>query len=203
MGSAAFALLLSGLTGCSDGQGTGGDSGAPSSTAAGFEDTAAPSSAPSAPKVGRPLDATKYLKSPCSVLTSHQLARLDVDGPGNPDTSSGLAAYGGPSCAWSNREEANGIAIGFPVGNARGLADLYRGDAAGLFPYFEPTEITGYPAVLADRSDRRADGFCQVAVGLSDKLTFIARKNNGDGFQSCSDAKQIAAAALRTVKGNG
>lgn len=136
------------------------------------------------------------------MMSAEQTSKLGLNGPGKGDITSAYAKYAGPSCTWSG-EKMSSLGVAFLLGNKNGLSDMYRGNNAGFYPYFEPTTVDGYPAVMADRVDNRASGFCQVAVGLNDKLMFTAKIINGsNGRQSCADAKSAAAEVLRTVKGN-
>jgi Protein of unknown function (DUF3558) len=198
---AGLAVLLAAVTGCSS-PSVGGEP----SADAGSGGSAAPSSAGGAaavPLVPHALDPAKYIADPCSVLTSDQLAKFGMSGSGDADTTSSLAKYAGPRCAWMNRESHTGIVVAFTAGNRNGLADLYRGDSQGQFGYFEPITVDGYPGVLADLTDTRKTGTCNANVAVNEKLTFLAKKFNGDGPRSCADAQRLAAEVLRTLKGDG
>ena len=197
-----FAGLLMAVAACSSPSpqavSDGGDNGTPAPS---FEDPSASSSAGSAPKVADPLDGSRYQKAPCSVLSRSQLSPYGV-GAGTPNTSGAVAENAGPSCSWANTDEGSGITVGFFVGIRDGLTGLYRGNSLGRFPYFEPTSIDGYPAVLADFVDRRSDGSCQMVVALNDKLAVGVNRVRGNPEQACSDARNIASNRLRTVKGS-
>jgi len=62
--------------------------------------------------------------------------------------------------------------------------------------------VDGYPGVFAGLDDGRAQGSCDIAVGISDTLTFRASEQGGrKGQGSCDRAKQVAAAVIATLKG--
>ncbi|MQA10898.1 MAG: DUF3558 domain-containing protein [Pseudonocardiaceae bacterium] len=155
-----------------------------------------------APKVNNPLDASKYLSSPCKVLTHEQSQSLGATAPGKPRTTGAVAERAGPACSWGNRDTGIGFQIAFMTGNKGGLSDTYRGNKQGDFEYFEPTEVDGYPAVYADGTDERADGYCALLVGISDKLAILSGTSAYEGKQnSCGAAEKAASEALKTLKG--
>jgi hypothetical protein len=159
-----------------------------------------------APRVEHPLDATRFIGQPCAALDQTQLATLAVQKPGIPTTSGAVAENVGPYCSWQYPVGANGsvgsIGVGFLLGNKQGLSDSYR--ARDEFEYFEPTTVEGYPAVFTDRSDRRQDGECNIVVGISDMLTFRSWESGRlDAQGSCDRAKQVAVAAMTTLKAGG
>ncbi|PRX47675.1 uncharacterized protein DUF3558 [Prauserella shujinwangii] len=84
-----------------------------------------------------------------------------------------------------------------------GLTDVYaRKDSLA---YFEPTEISGYPAVYASRSDGRANGICQLHVGLTD--SFVATlyvqltHSTPDYPRGCEVAELTAQTMIENLKG--
>ena len=194
-------VLLAG-TACTtqaDGTPTPGPTSAPSET------TTTPSEDPTfgAPRVTDPLDATRFLTEPCTVLGQAQLATFDVSRPGIPTTTGAVAEHAGPYCSWHAATElASTIGVGFLTGNENGLSDTYRG--RDQFDYFVPTTVDGYPAVFVDGSDGRDNGRCNITVGINDQLAFRATEQGRlDAQGSCDRAKQVAAAALTTLKEAG
>lgn len=169
------------------------------------EITTTPGEAPAdgAPQVTDPLDATRFLTEPCSVLSQNQLATFDVSRPGIPTTTGAVAEHSGPYCSWHAAAElASTIGVGFLTGNENGLSDTYRG--RDQFGYFVPTTVEGYPAVFVDGSDGRDSGRCNITVGISDQLAFRASEHGRlDAQGSCDRARQVAAAALATLKESG
>jgi hypothetical protein len=155
------------------------------------------------PGVADPLDATGFFAEPCTVLSQVQLATFDVSRPGVPATTGAVAEYAGPFCSWHAATElASTIGVGFITGNKNGLSDIYRG--RDRFGYFIPTSVDGYPAVFADLSDGREAGRCSVAVGVSEtQMIRASEQGRLDAQGSCDRAKQVAAAALATLKAGG
>lgn len=156
-----------------------------------------------APRVDDPLNANPFLPRPCDVLSQAQLESLGVTRPGVPSTTGAIAETVGPSCLWFvDTEITSSIGIGFNPGNKNGLSDNYR--AREELDYFEPTTVEGYPAVFTEGFDRRETGGCGIVVGITDTLTFSATET-GDltAPEACDRAKQVAAAAVTTIRGNG
>jgi uncharacterized protein DUF3558 len=154
-----------------------------------------------APKVEDPLDASSFLDQPCAVLSQQQLAEFSVTRPGEPTTTGAVAENAGPYCGW-HADPGGSISVGFLTGNKNGLSDLYR-DRAN-FEHFEPTTVDGYPAAYNNDPDLRAEGDCDIAVGISDSLAFHALEQGRlDAEGSCERARQVAAAVLETLKGGG
>jgi hypothetical protein len=177
----------------------------PHSTTALSETTTTSSADPSdgAPGVADPLDATGFLAEPCTVLSQSQLVTFDISPPGIPTTTGAVAEYAGPFCSWHAATElASTIGVGFITGNKNGLSDTYRG--RDTFDYFIPTTVDGYPAVFVDGPDQRDSGTCNITVGISDQLAFRASEQGRlDAQGSCDRAKQVAAAALATLRAGG
>ncbi|MFC5107557.1 DUF3558 domain-containing protein [Kibdelosporangium philippinense] len=200
----AAVVTAVGAAGC-----TPTDNGIPTPQAGttGAQSTTASASKPKdygAPRVTTPLDASKFLSQPCTVLTPAQLQSLTLPVQGKPDTDSQVAKTAGPSCLWINNDTPSfAISIGFLTGNKRGLSDTYRGHEQGAFPgYFEPTSVDGYPAVFNDLSDGRAGGDCTITVGVSDTLTLRVSHQGSrfTGAAACDRAKQAAALGIQTLR---
>lgn len=153
-----------------------------------------------APRVSDPLDASKFLTQPCAVLTQAQLTVFSVSRPGKPDTEGAVAKNAGPGCVWHTGAPLDStISIGFMTGNKKGLSDTYRGRSR--FEYFEETTVDGYPSVFNDIVEGRPSGQCNLVVGISDTLTFLAREEGRlVGQAVCDRAKQVAAAVIATLK---
>lgn len=194
-------MLLAGTACTSQADGTP----TPEPTSAPPETTTTPSEDPTdgAPRVTDPLDATRFFTEPCTVLSQAQLATFEVSRPGIPTTTGAVAEYSGPYCSWHAATElASMIGVGFLTGNENGLSDTYRG--RDQFDYFIPTTVDGYPAVFVDGSDLRDSGSCNITVGISDTLAFnAAEQGRLDAQGSCDRARQVAVAALATLKGAG
>jgi hypothetical protein len=177
----------------------------PDSATADIETTTTSSEDPTggAPRVVDPLDGTRFFTEPCTVLRKAQLAAFDVSRPGIPTTTGAVAENAGPYCSWHAATElASTIGVGFLTGNKNGLSDIYRG--RDRFGYFIPTTVDGYPAVFADLADGRETGRCSLAVGVSETQMFRATEQGRlDAQGSCDRAKQVASAALATLKAGG
>lgn len=195
------ALALTACTTSSAGTPTS-EPGRPSSSSTG----SAPSSDSDtygAPRVENPLDATRFLNDPCSVLTPAQLTTFGVSRPGTGDTESPIAKAAGPICNWHADPGVDStIGVTWQRGNKNGLADLYR-MRDEVTEYFIETTVSGYPAVFNSPVDSRNDGHCGIAVGVSDTLTFTASESGTlDAEGACARAKQVAAAVIVTMKEN-
>jgi hypothetical protein len=205
--SAGIAAAVVLAAGCSDKQSgtalpattTGGD-GTGTSTR-----TAPPTSTGGAPAVKDPLDASRYLSQPCAILSATTLTGLKVSRPGIPDTDSPVAKTSGPQCVWHTDDQPVGqtYGVGFLTGNKNGLSDTYRGGKKAFPGYFEPTEVNGYPAVFNDLTDDRANGSCNITVGISSSLAFRAgiEGSKDTGTRSCDLVKQLAVTVIQTLKG--
>ncbi|OLF06335.1 hypothetical protein BLA60_32385 [Actinophytocola xinjiangensis] len=185
------AALVVGCTSTSAGEPLPGDTLVPGSTAPDSHD---------APRVDEPLDAARYLNDPCAVLGREQLAGFGVVGPGQADTGSTLADTVGPQCFWQTSPEENStIGVGFVVRDQVGLATLYalRDEQA----YFEETTVGDYPAVFHSYADQRADGICNISVGISNTLFFrTSEYGDTDATRSCARAKNVAEAVVTTLR---
>lgn len=197
---AALVAALAGCTSAANGTPTAAPTptGDPQPTS---EPPATTSSEENAPRVEHPLDATKYLSQPCAVLTPTQLTSLSITTPGDPETTGAVAEHAGPACTWITEEPERGnYHVGFMTGNKNGLSDTYRGSWPG---YFEPTRVSGYPAVFNDVVDSRDTGRCVLTVGISDNLTFLAQLTSKPGHDACGGAMQVAEMVVATIKAGG
>lgn len=204
-GLAAVAMVVAG---CSSGDG-GSETLAPATAAtASGSGSSDPSSGSDgsrtehgAPKVSDPLDASKYLTQPCSVLTTAQAQSFSQSNPGEPDVDSALARGVGPGCDWGGETLNEEFRVGFLSGNKKGLDDTYRGKAQ-YDAYFEETSVDGYPAVFSAATDARDRGECSVTTGISDSMAFhITWQGRLKGQASCDRAKEVASAVIQTIKG--
>lgn len=154
-----------------------------------------------APAVEDPLDASSFVTNPCSVLNRTQLATFEVTRPGTPETTGGVAEQVGPFCSWHAAAELGStIGVGFITGNKNGLSDIYRGHTE--FEDFRPTEVKEYPAVFANSPDLRSSGICTMYVGINNALALRATEQGRlDAQGACDRAKQVAAAAVATIRG--
>lgn len=166
----------------------------PTQTSSGSEDRYG------APKVDKPLDASKYLTQPCLAISSGLLESLALPTDGKPDTEGAIGSRA-PSCSWRAGPEL--ASAGFLKANKNGLTDLYRGNASHPEAYWEETTVDGYPGVFHGTPDSRGAGQCALAVGLSEALAMLVLESGRLGTGSCDRAKKVAEAVIKTLKGQG
>lgn len=158
------------------------------------------------PQVDVPLDASKYVDSPCALVPQETLAQLGYTEPGEPDTTRETKIVSGPGCGWNVRGGGRLLHVGLQTGNqqagAGGLAAVRAAYESGRHVYYEPIEIDGYPAVFSSISDRRTNGDCRLWVGISNDLTFSVVPSGYENEQdSCGTAKTVASAVLTNLQG--
>jgi hypothetical protein len=155
---------------------------------------ASPEPSPSqlAPEVPLPVDVSPYLEAPCTMLKP---------GPVTAELSEGFRD--GPKCTWSAKTPQQPELTATIDQESGGLEGLYgRRD---MLPYFEPTDVQGYPAVRYD--DERAvpdQGKCTVSVGLSRDVVLTVTSSIADPETlnypvPCGDADLLAGAIVRDM----
>ncbi|SEF22330.1 Protein of unknown function [Amycolatopsis pretoriensis] len=165
------------------------------------------SSNPDVPKVATPLDPSKYLSEPCTIVPAPALSALKFTDPGTAQQRDEGLGAAGPSCGWQIRGEGQSMVVIIATGNrdrgAGGLAGLYTAHETGQYPFLEPApEVAGYPAVYVDKRDRRPNGFCSLDMGVADDLVIAVHSGGYEGADdSCAAASQVAAAIITTLKG--
>ncbi|HEX7660068.1 MAG TPA: DUF3558 domain-containing protein [Pseudonocardiaceae bacterium] len=156
--------------------------------------------ATTAPKVTNPLDASKFLQSPCTALTTSDLDGIAVGDAKVQSSPSNL----GPDCDWQGGAfgASGAISISWETIDKNGLSDLYAQRANAY--YWIPTTVSGYPAVFSDPlADLRSQGSCTINVGVSDSLFFLASTNGApDANTACSRAQQAAADVIKNLGGS-
>ena len=165
---------------------------------------AQPSPAPAAspiPPVKNPRDVAAMARRPCELLTAQQATRFGFDLP--PQESGGL--FGTLDCQWrkTSREQQLVRSVDLTMfTNNPTLEFEYSKDHHGL-PFFELTEVAGYPAIVTRTNADIAR--CDIDVKAAERQSFTviyeseeqALKNNPQ--QSCEVGKQIAAAVLMNL----
>lgn len=185
------------VSGCSSPKtGTASPADSPSATASGSNIPAH-----GAPTVANPLGAEKYLQNPCGLMTTAQTAELG----GMTAPEEDLRGVAGPQCKWRDpSEKINNLTIAFLVAGAGGLSGAYAAHEQGGTAYFEPTEISGYPAVYIDQIDARKQGTCSLTVGIRDDLamSIIAsfQTTSPNYSNPCPIAAKAAEFAVATLK---
>ena len=197
-------LVVTTLAGCTE-EATGTPT--PATTAVPSSASGQPSPAPtgtsgsplSAPQVKQPLKADKFIANPCLSLDENQAQSFKINGPGQVDQT--IA----PGCLWrAGGDSSVSISVTFMTVVKNGLSNLYNQKAAGWYKngYFEESEISGYPAVLNDSSDRRPAGSCVLSVGITDQLFFSVLIQARAGDNVCKAANNVAEATLKTIREN-
>jgi hypothetical protein len=109
-----------------------------------------------APEISLPLDIGPYADEPCTLLKPDQAVTKDL-GEGTTD---------GSTCTWHAKTPQQPEITATVDLKSGGLEGLYRQRSA--LPYFEPTDIAGYPAVRVDTEHAVPNqGRCTVSVGLA------------------------------------
>jgi hypothetical protein len=115
----------------------------------------------------QPLDPAEYIDDPCRSLTSEQENRF-----GALDEGTAKAGQNGPMCTWLLEGGGQLIGVSYLTTLPGGLNFMYEKKKLGDYDqgYFETSDMDGYPAVHASPIDQRAEGICDVAVGIVDDL---------------------------------
>lgn len=157
------------------------------------------SPSPNVPRVAHPLDASTVAADPCTALTATDVEELDLDPKGVRRTGSA-----GEECSWNNEDVLVGALTVIAYDTDEGLAAIYRQEDTAA--QFEPTEVMGYPGVIADAvSDtggRTAEGRCMLYLGVSDQdvLVMAVQLDRGpDVERPCDVAEDLARRTLTNL----
>ncbi|TCO62932.1 DUF3558 domain-containing protein [Actinocrispum wychmicini] len=147
-----------------------------------------------APKVTKPLDASKMVANPCSALTPDDVTSLRITKPLTKATTDAT----GSDCGWTG-ESGGTIGISWVTANTSGLSDLYA--KASTIAYWQPVTVDGYPAAFGDSiKDERPQGVCALNVAVNDHLYFFSQfVNPSNAGQSCELARQAASYVLKNL----
>ncbi|WP_370947378.1 DUF3558 domain-containing protein [Amycolatopsis sp. cg5] len=144
------------------------------------------------PQVPKPLETGRFDKEPCAVLTAAQARSVYLL------VKSELGQ--GATCQWRDAH-LNGVRITFTSGD--GLRGTYTKRAPGT-GYFEPTTISGFPAVYAGQADQRNIGRCSMTIGLRNDEIMTVESDLGNASPvasgPCDVVKKAAEAAITTIK---
>jgi hypothetical protein len=165
---------------------------------------AQPSPAPAAspiPPVNHPRDVAAMARRPCELLTAQQATGFGFDLP--PVESDGM--FGTLDCQWRRTSREQELLRKVDVSmftNNPTLEVVYSRDHQGL-PFFELTEVAGYPAIVTRTNADIAH--CDIDVKAAERQSVTvtyhseeqALRNNPQ--QSCEVGKQIAAAVLMNL----
>jgi hypothetical protein len=169
--------------------GTGGNtqSSTPTSSAGGEE-------AP--PVTGPELSLDKFQSAPCTLLAAEQVAKLGDMKEGTPRDRQGQ-----PQCVYNPKDPAGGVAVTFTFSKST-LNDYYKGKSS--YPFFKPTEVSGYPAANFDGVDG-ASGDCGTVVALGKTSTLVVQvsvrdKSAANYKTPCGESERGAAVAIEGLK---
>jgi hypothetical protein len=158
-----------------------------------------------APKVEVPLDRATFEQTPCDSLTSSQLTELfGVAVRGEPDPRETV----GPTCNWHDDDSTASVGVMYTKDGLRpdGVSGLYA--QKDTLDFFQPmASIQGYPVVAYSSSDGRADGYCQVAIGTSDRsamdIGITQSQQNVGKTDPCEAAHGVAEMVIGNIVGAG
>ncbi|UQS27370.1 DUF3558 domain-containing protein [Amycolatopsis thermalba] len=151
-----------------------------------------------APAVNAPLDATAFASNACKSLTKPQTEELGISSQGEQIEPR--------DCSWKFGATLDWVVQLFYTTVEGGLQNDYNKHAAGAYDnggYFEPTTITGYPAVFSNLSDFRASGTCDLNVGIGGDTIFHVTVTGPAGKDNCKAASTVAANVIETIKTGG
>lgn len=90
-----------------------------------------------------PLDATRYINDPCSSLTEPRQQEFNVTSSRDNSNDDGKA------CVFSVGDGSTSLSVAYVTSVDTGLSNLYALHEAVPWPYFEETDVAGYPAVYS------------------------------------------------------
>ncbi|ANZ35458.1 hypothetical protein BBK82_04550 [Lentzea guizhouensis] len=190
-GTAALALLA----GCGS---SGGTTGTPTPTS---QPTGTGQSG-GAPKVGTPLDVTVFEAAPCTAVTPAQVEAFGLTGvTGKVNTTAP-----GKACLWTGVNTAARSSPGLVIlPDGTNLGTIYANKDNGTYAAFEELPaIQGYPAALTLAADLRAQGNCEISVGVSDDrailFTFSSLSGSPRFADPCGSLTEFANLAITTIK---
>jgi Protein of unknown function (DUF3558) len=176
------------------------------------ESGAASSTTPSmnlygAPHVANPLEIDKYVRNPCSVLSTQQVRQLSSS-ISMATKGKARATPGGRTCSYQSPDDFSlqSGSLGF-ITTGGGLSTIYANRAnLAVFTVLPPIE--GYPAVINAPEDNTKHGDCSLSVGVSDQAIaqidfFVSDFGNKPANYTtpCVPAKKLARAAVQSMKG--
>jgi hypothetical protein len=146
------------------------------------------------PGVENPRDVRAVADRPCDLLSPQQAADFGLDRP--PRELPGV--LGNVDCEWRSSRADVWIYISTFTDKPT-LEEVYN--RRGTFPYFELTEVGGYPAI-ASRADANlpvCDIDIKPAEGQSVTVTYDSTAFNKIPDQGCVVGKQVARAVLKNL----
>ncbi|MGO1054578.1 DUF3558 domain-containing protein [Crossiella sp. CA198] len=117
-----------------------------------------------APALTQPeLDVAPFVANPCGLLDEPKLNQLGITVTGKPDEGPL-----GKNCRWIATDTAARIDFSLHINTQLGGLDQLYG-RKNTFPLWQPVEVSGYPAVIADDDDQQS-GECQVTMAVSNTV---------------------------------
>jgi hypothetical protein len=150
------------------------------------------------PPVKNPRDVTALARRPCELLTPQQAKGFDLDLPPRQYD----AALGDVGCEWTTttreRETIRTVAISTFTNNP--TLEVAYSKQQGL-PFFELTEIAGYPAIVARTNVDIPSCDIDVKAAERQSVTVIydSKEFDNNPQQACEVGKQVAAAVLMNL----
>lgn len=150
------------------------------------------------PQVKNPRDVAAMARRPCELLTAQQARDFGLDVP--PKQSDGL--FGTLDCKWTattrDRQIVRTVDLSMFTNNPA-LEVVYTKDR-GL-PYFELTEVAGYPAIVTrtNADVPRCDIDLKAAERQSLTVIYDSEEFTNNPQQSCVVAKQVAASVVMNL----
>lgn len=146
------------------------------------------------PRVTEPRDVAVVAGWPCGLLSPEQAARFGLDRP--PKLIQGV--LGNMECEWRSSRADVWVYISIFTDKPT-LEEVY--ERREILPYFELTEIRGYPAIVS-----RADAtlpVCDIDIKTAERqsvtVSYDATRFNDQLQQGCVVGRQVAAAVLSNV----
>jgi hypothetical protein len=180
------------LASCSSGTGAAPEPSGPSATQA---------TSP-IPPVKNPRDVAALARRPCELLTSQQTTGFGLDFP--PKQMDGV--LGNLDCEWVSRTREREILRQVSIStftNNPTLEVVYAREHGR--PFFELTEIAGYPAIVT-RSNPDLP-HCDIDVKPAERqsisLSYDSKLFRNDPQQACVMGKQVVAAMLMNLPPKG
>lgn len=150
-----------------------------------------------APAVNEPLDAAKFVASPCTSIPEERLQRWKPKEPGIANTGKN------PSCDWT-LGAPDGLALNviYFTSIPLGLSQLYelRTERPENVAYFEETSVSTHPALFYAPEDERPQGRCGVNVGLTDQLFVMVIADSPTSGTGCDYASDFATLVVETIR---
>jgi hypothetical protein len=146
------------------------------------------------PTVQKPRDVAAVAGKPCDLLSTEQAKQFGLDRP--PRQMPGV--MGQVDCEWRSSQADVWVYISTSPRKST-LEEVY--DRRGSLPFFELTDLAGYPAT-ASRSDPKlpvCDVDLKTAEGQSLTVSYDSTKLNKLPQRGCVVGKEVALAVLKNL----